>query len=135
MTTYTYTDLLPVMARVVMDEGAEFRYQPKKSFVEYGTGEVVGCHYKWMGEPDCAIGRLLHKLGISLNHMGDGADIDDGGIDEYYDYLGQDHNMYFTPDAQTFMESFQQNQDESVPWGDCLDMAVEDAERILNIED
>lgn len=128
MTEYTYKDLLPVMRRIVADKGEGFVYE-KQSLEGEGA---MGCHYARLGEPDCGIGHLLHKLGVPVEHMGYGAMLDAYPIRHYYDVLQKRHSMAFTSDAQVFMEAFQSEQDEQTPWGDSLQYAVNQAERELN---
>lgn len=115
---YTYEDLLPHFRAIVAEEGEDFIYPMRTT--EHG---VIGCYYSWDGAPDCGVGRVLHRIGLSVDDL---RTMDDMGeeLGMLYSWLEQGHQIAFTAGAQTLMEWFQSWQDEGVPWGKSLQQAI-----------
>lgn len=127
MAQYTYEDLLPRLRAIVAEEGEDFVYGRRRD-----EDNNVGCYYQWNGKPDCGVGRVLYRLGVPIETL-QAMDRSGETISQHYPRLRQDHNIWFSPAAEALMESFQQDQDEQVPWGDALNSAITWADRIAKL--
>lgn len=61
----TDMDVVAAMADIVAEVGPDFRYETRRNEVT----KLQTCFYVYQGKPDCLVGRILHKLGMSLEAL------------------------------------------------------------------
>jgi len=106
--------VLNAMGDVVMEAGADFVYKKR----EDANGRA--CFYVWDDKPDCLIGRVLAKLGFTINNL------KALRLTAISTACGRIHeSLYgkFTNDAVRAMDNAQTAQDSSVNWGTCYAIA------------
>lgn len=85
---------------------------------KFGYDIGVPCQY-WDYDrkcPDCIIGRLLARLGLSVQ-----AHVPYNQNHEQFQFITSLTGL-FEPDANMFLARVQKNQDAAVPWGQVADM-------------
>lgn len=138
--TIDLPEILVLMDELLLERGPDFEYLPPASFggqcAYFETvRDTTGEHYPdpWEADaskfvPSCGVGALLHKLGVT------GADLYNpetqqewntytGAWSVINDVVTPLKDIHFTNPAITFLESFQENQDEGRNWGDCYERA------------
>ena len=61
----TVDDVRKGLTELVQEYGEDFRYTPKHK----SESDSERCLYVWNGEPDCIVGKLLHRMGVPLERL------------------------------------------------------------------
>lgn len=110
--TLTMDVVLPVTEEIVGE-------QPR--FV-YPSGDLGICTYVRNGEPDCIVGRVLHRLGWTVEEL---ESYDGDGLGTTITHL-MDHEVLeveVEPAVYRFLDRLQSEQDCKTPWGKALEFA------------
>lgn len=129
MKEYTLETLLPHFRAIVADKGEDYVYEP----IRKGTHLTDGCFYHNEGQPSCGVGHVLHRIGVpieALKLMDEGFET---SIGDQYSRLAQDHSITFDIGAKSLMESFQDDQDNAISWGDALKASILWAEKVQRL--
>ncbi len=61
----TVDDVRKGLTELVQEYGEDFRYTPKHK----SESDSEQCLYVWNGEPDCIVGKFLHRMGVPLERL------------------------------------------------------------------
>jgi hypothetical protein len=119
LTTVSLTDAEEVemlsalrnMKQIVTEAGEDYVYRAR---LETPVGKA--CVYLWEGIPDCLVGRILSRMGVSMKTLSDMGTIGIGAAAVSHLTLSR-----YTVDVLAFA---QQYQDSKYTWGQCLDFAL-----------
>jgi len=115
MKKVTYEAVLSALTEVVAAEVPEYSYEPKEG--EEGTR----CFYVWEGQPDCGVGRALHKLGVPLEALSEHEGV---GAQSLLDHLELDEVIATDEQSKYMLRAFQRRQDVGVTWREALKTAT-----------
>lgn len=95
--------------RAIAEQGSEYRYGP------------IDCVYFAEGKPSCIVGHMLAYDGVTAEFV-DANEFNDEGV----------HNLPLGADIKTeiFLIELQEQQDQEMPWGDALQLAIWKAEEV-----
>jgi hypothetical protein len=122
MEKFDFEDTLDMLKDVIKDR-RDYVYE---SHPEAG----LTCHYVWNGEPDCVVGHVLVKIGISKADLQYGETRDakhgkysQGSAGNLLQDLRDNGVVWFDRDATTLLGKAQAHQDSGVPWGEAVKYA------------
>jgi hypothetical protein len=98
------TTVIQHMSEIVEEVGPSFVYLRP-------TGE--SCMYVRNGKPDCLIGRILHRMGVSLEKL---QQCEEKGPD----YINSKFNLGLYDSTLSILRKAQNMQDGGMSWGDVL---------------
>lgn len=121
--------VLRTLEEVVAEAGADY-VCPKRPLIpsEYGPG--TGCHYVWENKPDCIVGRVLFKLGWTLDELRQIENMIAIRIPREEAELGSRLSIY----SWEILSFAQQWQDLGHEWSKCLAYAKDYARNNYGIE-
>lgn len=101
------------LAREIIDEvGPDYRYT-----IHPGIGV---CQYVYEGEPDCIVGRILHRHGVSIATLRKW----EGSTAAEMCRVYQGTQPLLTMEASQFLDDLQGEQDGGATWGSAYSFAV-----------
>lgn len=112
--------VLTALSDVVAEAGPDYVY-PKKDRPVQMEGIGTDCYYLWEGKADCIVARTLVKLGISVSLLHEGQGI--------YSHT----QIPLSPFSRELLSAAQDPQDRGAPWGDCLRLARNYADRQFGV--
>jgi hypothetical protein len=122
---------LTAMTEIVTEYGSDYVYVRPT----HDGGYNGGCRYEWADEPSCLIGKVLFKLGASLEMLrrldadcGSIINLQSGGYSDLLAELGIVHR----DTTVRVLQAAQTVQDSNGTWGQALEDAKEVAESILS---
>lgn len=126
---YTLETLIPHFRAIVARKGENYIYEPLKK----GSFINNGCFYHDEGEPSCGVGHVLHRIGVTIQTLRDMDADHNTNIGDQYSRLARDYNITFDRGAMALMESFQDDQDQGINWGRCLEDGIAWAEKVQRL--
>ena len=118
MKEISYETVLQTLESIVETKGRDYIYETHDDTVN-DTYEPT-CFYVWDNAPDCGVGRVLHKLGISLGVLSTFEGVGSNAVLAQLEELGL---VNFDSKSRTLLRNFQYRQDHGIPWGGCLSEA------------
>lgn len=118
MIRLSYDDVIVLASEVLEEKGANYIYGGS----ELSSGK---CRYVRNGEPDCLVGNILHRAGVSVERL---AEADFGmGLDasDLCRRLHAEGVLEIEDRGTRFLNYAQALQDNGVPWGDAVERAEE----------
>jgi len=96
------------------------------------SGSGLSCHYAWDGQPDCIVGHVLVKVGVTVESLeyGESREVTPGkyamgDASEVLELLRKDGIVEFDDDAQMYLTRVQYHQDDETPWGEAAKLGRE----------
>lgn len=110
------SDVATGLEAIVAEYGEDFVYQQRD------TLSGSRCVYVWQGEPDCIVGKLLHRLGVPVEQLarGDGKLLA-GALVEHLEELGV---ISAEDGVSEILDRAQSRQDAGRTWGQSVREAL-----------
>jgi hypothetical protein len=105
-------ETVDLLKAVVAEKGEDYVYQKRN--------DGYDCVYVYDGQPDCIVGHVLHRLGVTAEEMSDGDSVWDENSHGVLYYLEYRERLQFEPRAAHVLESAQYFQDRGYTWGASL---------------
>lgn len=119
--------MLRALKQVVAEAGEEWTYVRRPNKVGMGTG----CVYVFNGEPDCIAGRVLHKLGVSVEDLSiwEGKVCAQMSQAEIYKFPA----VPFSDSTLNVLNTAQDASDSGYTWGHALSSALDYARVVYGV--
>lgn len=116
-----YMQILEIIREIVEEVGPDFVYEKRPTPPNYTSrmhSEV--CLYIYENRPDCIVGKILHRLGVSIEDLQRMEGQSPVALRKYVDSesIGIDFSMTDS------LSNIQACQDRGTPYGEVLDFAV-----------
>lgn len=121
--------MLRALKQVVAEAGDEWTYvrRPNK------TGIGTGCFYVFNGEPDCIAGRVLHKLGVSVEDLSLWEGKVCGQMAHYFAEQLDIPVIPFSDPTLSILNTAQDTSDSGHTWGYALQSALDHARTVYGV--
>ncbi len=118
--------VMATLQAVVDEAGHDYRYTMRMGGMNNGG---KACFYVHEGEPDCIVGRVLHRLGVPLdvlraNDLAGNLSVSAGA------FSLEGSPVQPGREALTILATAQRLQDQGNTWGECLRVAQADAQKV-----
>ena len=109
-----------LLAEAVAEKGADYVYTTPDG--EQGNEDVSpNCFYVHGFQPGCIVGHVLHKAGVSLASLREEESNNASGV---LSSLRPD--LPYEPGVDVLLNEAQQAQDQGVPWGEAVRLALQE---------
>lgn len=117
MAVITWDQIQSVLDDLVAEKGADFVYEPLSI---PGSNPRSICTYLHGQEPGCLVGHVLLRLGVDREWLAGEEGSSGGDVVTYSDLEIEDLTR-----VAKFLSQVQGYQDDSIPWGQAVQMARE----------